>query len=333
VRTFLGVDGGGTKTDFLLIDESGRVLASHRAGSAYYLETGVDALKAMLVAGIQATLQQAAVPAAQVAFAFIGLPAHGEDSALLPRLDGIAADALPPGRHRCGNDMVCGWAGALAGLDGINLVAGTGSMAYGEFAGRQARAGGWGELFSDEGSAYWVAREGLNLFSRMSDGRAQRGPLYDMIRERFQLGDDLDLCAAIYGPPPLARSELAGLARIVALAARSGDAQAQRVFESAARELAALVDAVRDTLSPPPQTSMPVSYSGGMFQFGELMLGPLRTALRAGARDYEFAAPKMTPGAGAALYAAKLNGTPLAVAAIAELARQCAAAPTGETSA
>ena len=74
--------------------------------------------------------------------------------------------------------MVCGWAGALAGEDGINIVAGTGSIAYGEYRGRSARAGGWGELFSDEGSAYWLAREGLRLFSRMSDGRAPRGALY-----------------------------------------------------------------------------------------------------------------------------------------------------------
>jgi len=41
MKTYLGVDGGGTKTDFLLIDESGRLLAKQRAGSAYYLETGV----------------------------------------------------------------------------------------------------------------------------------------------------------------------------------------------------------------------------------------------------------------------------------------------------
>jgi N-acetylglucosamine kinase-like BadF-type ATPase len=122
VRIFLGVDGGGTKTDFLLIDGSGRVLASHRGKSAYHLETGVDALQAMLTAGIQATLRQAAVPVDQVEFAFIGLPAHGEDSALLPRLDGIAAHVLPVERHRCGNDMVCGWAGALAGRDGIDRL-------------------------------------------------------------------------------------------------------------------------------------------------------------------------------------------------------------------
>src|SRR5258708_17064917 len=51
VKTFLGVDGGGTKTDFLLIDESGRVLASHRWQSAYQLATGAGAPQGLLVAG------------------------------------------------------------------------------------------------------------------------------------------------------------------------------------------------------------------------------------------------------------------------------------------
>jgi N-acetylglucosamine kinase-like BadF-type ATPase len=330
MRIYLGVDGGGTKTDFLLIDESGRVLASHRAGSAYYLETGIEALETMLVSGIQETLRKARVPASALAFAFIGLPAHGEDSALLPRLDRVAESVLPAASHRCGNDMVCGWAGALAGRDGINLVAGTGSIAYGEYAGRRARAGGWGELFSDEGSAYWVARESLSLFSRMSDGRIPKGPLYAMIRERFVLRGDLDLCAAVYGPPPLARSELAGLAPLLGRAAAAGDVHAQGVLAAAARELAAMVHAVRESLGPPPGESLRVSYSGGMFQFGELLLAPLRSALAAGAHPYEFVEPQLGPGAGAALYAARLSGTPLAATAVATLAQHHAAVPSEE---
>jgi len=327
VNIFLGVDGGGTKTDFLLIDGAGHVLASHRAGSAYYLETGVEALESLLAQGIASTLQQAGVTASGISFGFIGLPAYGEDSALTPRLDSVAAQVLPVARYRCGNDMVCGWAGALAGSDGINLVAGTGSIAYGEWAGRHARAGGWGELFSDEGSAHWLARAALTLFSRMSDGRSERGPLHELVRQRFGLRGDLDLCAAVYGPPALSRSALAALAPLAAQAAAAGDLAARALFAAAALELAALVDAVRTALQPPPQALLPVSYCGGMFQFGEVLLEPLRSALRGRAQRYEFTAPRLNPAAGAALSAARLAGAALTAAAVDALARECA--PSG----
>jgi len=311
VKTFLGIDGGGTKTDFLL--------AAHHGGSAYYLETGVDALQSMLAAGITATLQQGGVAASDVGFAFIGLPAHGEDSRLLPRLNSIVAEVLPPARFRCGNDMVCGWAGALAGSDGINIVAGTGSIAYGELESRQARAGGWGELFSDEGSAYWIAREALTLFSRMSDGREPRAVLYHLIRNRFQLEADLDLCAAVYGPPPLSRSKLAALAPLVAQAAHEGDKSARHLFQLAAQQLAAIVHAVHDQLHVTPGTSIPVSYSGGMFKVSELLQPLLESALGGSDRQYQFVTPRLPPVAGAALYAAKLAGFPLTARGIAAL--------------
>ena len=330
MKTFLGVDGGGTKTDFLLIDASGAVLAAHRGGSAYYLELGLDALQAMMFAGIQATLKQAGIAAYEVEYAFLGLPAYGEDRALLPRLDGIAADLLPAGRYHCGNDVVCGWAGALAAGDGINIVAGTGSIAYGEFEGRGARAGGWGELFSDEGSAYWIAREGLTLFSRMSDGRTPKAALYDLIREHFHLQADLDVCAAVYGPPALTRSGLAALAPLVARAAGQGDAGARRLFEQAARELAAVIHAVRDQLDVPSDTLLPVSYSGGMFRLEGLLKPLLETAVGAGSRRYEFVAPRLSPVAGAALYAARLAGAALSTQSVERLARSVEGCAPGD---
>jgi len=223
--------------------------------------------------------------------------------------------------------MVCGWAGALAGQDGINIVAGTGSIAYGEFETRSARAGGWGQLYSDEGSAYWIAREGLALFSRMSDGRAPKAALYELIRERFQLRADHDLCAAIYGPPALARSELAALAPLVARAARAGDAGARKLFEQAAKELAEIVDAVRDQLHVPLRLPLPVSYSGGMFRLEGLLQPLLEKALGAGERSYEFVEPRLTPAAGAALYAAKLGGALLASESVSELVRRLGSGP------
>ncbi|HWG71374.1 MAG TPA: BadF/BadG/BcrA/BcrD ATPase family protein, partial [Steroidobacteraceae bacterium] len=254
-------------------------------------------------------------------FAFLGLPAYGEDGGLIPRLNSIVADVLPAERHRCDNDMVCGWAGALASRDGINIVAGTGSIAYGEFEMRRARAGGWGELFSDEGSAHWIAREALTMFSRMSDGRAPKAALYELMRQHFKLRADLDLCAAVYGPPALTRSELAALAPLVAHAARDDDACARELFERAAQELAAMVHAVRDHLEVPSPLPLPVSYSGGMFRLEGLLRPMLETELTAGDRCYEFVEPRLAPVAGAALYAAKLAGAPLPGESIAALAR------------
>jgi N-acetylglucosamine kinase-like BadF-type ATPase len=330
MKTYLGVDGGGSKTLFLLIDETGKVLASHHEGTAYYPEIGLEALKKLLARGIGQILRRGGIAVPDLSFAFLGLPAYGEDSALLATLDTAPSSVLPTGRYRCGNDMVCGWAGALAGADGISVVAGTGSIAYGEYAGRRARAGGWGELFSDEGSAYWLAREGLRLFSRMSDGRVPRGPLYDLVRRHFVLRHDLDLCAALYGKRLAQRSQFAQLAHLVVDAASAGDAAACELFALAATELSDLIDAVRGGLLVPPDVRLSVSYSGGMFEPNGLLLTPLRAALERASRNYSFLGARLPCDAGAAVHAAKLSGAPLADTSIAALEayfRRAEAAP------
>jgi N-acetylglucosamine kinase-like BadF-type ATPase len=322
VRTYLGVDGGGSKTLFLLIGEAGKILASHAEGTAYYPEIGLEALKKLLARGIGQTLRQAGISVSDLTFAFFGLPSYGEDSALLATLDAAPSSVVPTGRYRCGNDMVCGWAGALAGADGINVAVGTGSIVYGEYAGRSARAGGWGELFSDEGSAYWLAREGLRLFSRMSDGRVPRGALYDLVRRHFVLQNDLDLCAAIYGKRLAQRSHFAQLSRLIVEAASAGDTAARALFVQAAAELIDIIDAVRNRLQVPPEARLPVSHSGGMFESHELLLAPLKEALASPARNYSFVTGRLPSEAGAAVHAAKLSGTPLDATSIAALEAQ-----------
>ncbi|MBV8497119.1 MAG: N-acetylglucosamine kinase [Gammaproteobacteria bacterium] len=322
MRAYLGVDGGGSKTLFLLIDQSGRILAAHAEGTAYYPEIGLEALKKLLARGIAQTLRQGSISVADLGFAFLGLPSYGEDSALLATLDAAPSSVLPTGRYRCGNDMVCGWAGALGGTDGINVAVGTGSIAYGEYAGRSARGGGWGELFSDEGSAYWLAREGLRLFSRMSDGRVPRGALHELVRRHFVLQQDLDLCAAIYGKRLAQRSQFAQLSRLVIEAATAGDTAARALFMQAAGELSDIIDAVRNRLQVPPDVRLTVSYSGGMFESNDLLLAPLKEALAAPARNYSCLAARLPSDAGAAVHAARLSGAPLDNASIAALETQ-----------
>lgn len=322
---FLGVDGGGTKTAYALIDAGGRIRARHVGPSVSHLAEGFARATELLIDGIGTTLAKAACTPGEVTFAFVGLPAYGEDSATTPMMDAMPASLLDVSRYRCGNDTICSWAGSLAGEDGISVIAGTGSIAYGEYSGRKARAGGWGELIGDEGSAYWIAREGLNLFSRMSDGRTPRGPLYELVRARVGIELDLDLCARIYGDSGSVRSVFAQFAVLVHEAAQAGDAQARAIFDRAAKELVECVAAVRRSLAVPEGEVVPVSHSGGVFTGATFSRDAFRSALESANQGFQYRVPVYTPDIGAALYAAQLAVQPLDGSARQTLRQQCTA--------
>lgn len=323
---FLGVDAGGTKTAYALIDAAGRIRARHVGPSVHHLAEGFERATALLIEGIGATLASADCAPSDVTFSFIGLPSYGEDSATTSTMDAMPAALLDETRYRCGNDMVCSWAGSLGCKEGISVIAGTGSVAYGQYAGREARSGGWGELIGDEGSAYWIAREGLNLFSRMSDGRVPRGPLYELVRARFDLSIDLDLCARIYGESASVRRVFAQFAVLVHEAAEAGDQQAAAIFDRAAEELVECVAAVRRSLAVPPGFVMPVSHTGGVFNGAARTCDAFRSALEAANLDFEYRAPLFPPEVGAALYAAQLAAQPLNDTELDALRQQCQAA-------
>lgn len=299
---FLGVDGGGTKTEFICIDAAGTIVARAMTGTTYHIEVGMDEAAARLDQGVAAICGQLGIQPDALSYVFFGLPAYGEDKVIDPQLDAACGRLLGHDRYACGNDMICGWAGSLGCQDGINIVAGTGSIAYGEREGRGARAGGWGEVFGDEGSAYWIAVKGLALFSRMSDGRATKDLLHDRISEALVLEDDLDLCQRIMGPAAMSRGAVAGLAAVVSSAAADGDKGAGAILLSAAHELAALAIGLRDVLGFPSDLSVPLSWSGGVLSQEPLVRDAF---IRIVSEDGLFAAtePLHPPGYGAALYA------------------------------
>jgi N-acetylglucosamine kinase-like BadF-type ATPase len=312
---YLGVDGGGTKTALCLLREDGRVAAQARAPSCYYFTEGIDLVGRVLRQGIDEVCEMASITPADIRYAFFGLPTYGEVSGDVSALDAAPGGILGHGRYACNNDMVCGWAGSLGGIDGINVISGTGSMTYGERAGTGIRVGGWGELFGDEGSAYWIAIKGLNAYSRMSDGRLPVGPLHETLRTHLALEADLDLVDVVLNRWRGGRSEIAALSRVVAGAAEEGDECAARILSEAADELAGLVDTTRRRLDFGPDQEVPVSYSGGVFNARPVVEG-FEAALKHLHDGYELREPLYSPVVGAAIYAAKLAGEPLDVETI-----------------
>ena len=324
---YLGVDGGGSKTAFALIDDGGRVLARATAATSYYFSAaagpdssaGVDVVERVLAQGVADICAQAGIATTDIDRAFFGLPGYGEASADVAALDAVPAAVLGHDRYSCDNDMVCGWAGSLAGEDGINVISGTGSMTYGERRGVGRRVGGWGELFGDEGSAYWVATHGLNAFSRMSDGRSTRGPLYDLFKQRLGISSDLDAVSLVTDTWGGARASIAALATTVCEAAAAGDVTADRIIVEAAGELATLIGTTATLVGFTAAETVPVSYSGGMFS-DAVFLQRFLTTLQAFPAAYDLRRPLLDPAVGAALYAAKQSGHPLNAGAVKQLA-------------
>lgn len=299
MAVYLGVDGGGTKTAFVLADDSGAVLGEATGRGTYYFPVGIDLVERVLADGLAAVTAAAGIGAADIDRAFIGLPGYGEASADVPAIEAICRRVLGSGRFDVGNDAVAGWAGSLGGEDGINIVAGTGSIAYGEWAGASHRVGGWSEVFGDEGSAYWIAVRGLNAFARMSDGRLPRGPLHEAVRSRIDAATDLDVIGVVVDRWKGERDRIAALAPAVTEAAEAGDEVARRIVTDAGTELAAHVTAVRHGLGVGPGPTVPVSFSGGVFR-----APAVRAAFEAALPDgFDLREPITGPALGAALYA------------------------------
>lgn len=303
---FLGVDGGGSKTAYCVLNNDGRTMAYERGAACHYMSSGVTAAERALSDGIAAVCRSAGITTNDLAFTVLGLPGYGEVADDTATLDAMPARILGHDRYRCVNDMVCGWAGSLGAVDGINIIAGTGSLAYGEYGGHQARCGGWGWRFGDEGSAYWIGSHGLNLFTRMSDGRQPHSALYDLFFEQLELADASEVIARfLHGSS--ARQRIAELAVIVLQAAEAGDTAAVAVIEQAARELTLIVHATRQKLGFDQANVVPMSYSGGLFKSAR-MVRELSACLDTSGTPYELREPLYTPEIGAAVYAARQIG-------------------------
>ena len=271
MQYYIGIDGGGTKTDIAAVAQDISTLAFAKTGSASWREYGV----ASVVENMKQAIET--LPLAQtdsIAGMALGLPCYGESADGDHELEQALLAAFPDTPLYFANDVEVGWAGSLGLSPGINVVAGTGSIAFGkDQAGEAGRSGGWSEFFSDEGSCYWLGRRVMELFSKQSDGRMERDALYETVRSVLSLTDDFDFIELMHGAYISQRDKVASLQLLGEQAAQAGSQSANALYIEAAAELCQLVRAVRDQLSFAEKPFL-VSYTGGLFQAGELILQP-----------------------------------------------------------
>lgn len=265
----VAVDAGGTKTDCMVGTERGEVLARAWAGPANLQVSGPQAMRAEILAAVAKARAQ--LPAGDETFdvLFVGAagvarPGDREEVSALLKETGVA------GKVVVDNDAVIALAGGTLGQPGVVVIAGTGSIAFGVNArGERARAGGWGYVLGDEGSAYDIGRQALASVMRASDGRGEPTALCDAILQHFKITSPDDLVGLVY-QKGLGRADIAGLAVLVAEVARKGDRVARRILRKAGTELGAAAASVVRKLGMGSEAVLCVT-SGGVFRAGELV--------------------------------------------------------------
>jgi N-acetylglucosamine kinase-like BadF-type ATPase len=269
MQIYLGIDGGQSSTIALIGDENGKVIGEGQGGPCNHVGASERRAKFFSAVGDSVLLaaEQAGIKNSKdtvfsaVCAGFSGGTA--DKSPLLPEL--IRAE-----HYLITHDAHIALVGATAGGPGIITIGGTGSIAFGRNAeGVTARAGGWGYVFGDEGSAFDIARHALRALLRHEEGWGPASGLLDAMLAATGTTCADELLHLSY-TDRLPRERVAALAPLVDEAARAGDPVATEILSAAAQSLATLAVAVRRQLFA-ESDSVNVHFAGGVFRSEPLL--------------------------------------------------------------
>ena len=306
-KVYIGIDAGGTKTAYLMIDENGKILEKESGPTVHIKQASEEDIRYSIEKSINTLLERAGKEISDIGHLFAGLPGFEAFPEVKILFSDIFSKLLGDGKFTLRNDAVAGWAGSQAARPGVNMVLGTGAIAYGiDSEGTEARSSGWGPYCGDEGSAYWMGRQAIGLFGRESDGRAPKSHLYELIKSEYELENDLDFISIILDLEDN-RTEIAQLSRLLSKAAEMGDEEAISIINQASQEAVESIKAVINKLNFAEDEDIFFSYSGGVFNIGKLLTDPIEEALSKDSR-FKKVDSVLQPVQGACLLALKYAG-------------------------
>lgn len=311
-NSVVGVDGGGTKTEAVIMDANQQVIGEGLAGPSNPLRVGIAGAAASIREAIDNACASAKIRRGDLVAAQIGL-AGARRRELRERM----RETLTPldiGEIEVVTDANIALYGATGGAPGLVVIAGTGSICCGINARRKRFcAGGWGPIAGDEGGGAWLARRALRAVAHAFDGRGPQTALTDLACAYFHVTSPDDLTTAIYAPT-ITNERLAGFGRDVVNAAKDADQVALQIVADGGTELGRAAVAVIRQLQM-ERDRFQIAYVGGVFRAaGELMLHTLREEVRQVAPRALFEPPHFAPAVAAARMAReRINHIALAV--------------------
>ena len=299
MRYYLGIDGGGTKTDAALCDETGRVAARALGPAGNLVDIGVPPYGVLPGELLDGLAQQTGGALPPVAAAFAGL-SGGSDQKIAAACRQLLQDRLPATPLVAGgDDRQSLLAGGLYGADGCVLISGTGCACTARVNGRLHSIGGWGFLFDGRGGGFDIGRDAVMAALRALDGRGEPTLLRPLLEAELGCGIE----EALPGLYREGKRRIASLAPLVFRAAQEGDAAASAILDENMRELAFWLDTAAKDFDGP----FPTVVAGGILMKSDDALCRLRSFVKSETRPVRMT---MAPVFGAVIAAMLLDGVP-----------------------
>lgn len=301
MRYYIGVDGGASKTAALVVDENGNACGRGLAGGSNHLRVGIEEATRNVERSVNKALVEAGVAIRDVEYAYCGIAGSDHPVHRQRVIDSLSV-FFPRGNFIVDTDARIALTGAVGFGAGVVIISGTGSVAFGRNAkGEESRAGGWGPTLGDEGSGFWIAREGLSAIVRAHDGRGFATKMTDLLCNEYDMCNAEDLPRFVYATTTQA-DDIARYGKLVIESAQLGDDVAHDILSRGGSELAECVLAVARKLHM-TDSDFAVAYVGGAFHAGEALLSPMRLRLQRDAPGASLIPPQKTPVEGAAMMA------------------------------
>jgi N-acetylmuramic acid 6-phosphate etherase len=294
----LGVEGGGTKTAWVLVQtvaggvdpgSQWTILEQGKLQASNFRLTTLERLHAIL-AELPKQIDRAGV--------FLAGCGTDEDRVALRQ---ICLEIWPKAKIVTGSDRNSGLAAALDHGDGIVVNAGSGSSVTGRRGDRIERAGGWGHILGDAGGGYSLSMQALRLILRERDLRRTEMDFTAKILHALSLNNFDELVRWVQAADKM---KIALLAPVVFEAGAAGDARMMEIIEEGARVLCEYTEAVADRLH---LLAPKVVLMGGLFYRDSIYTHAFRRRLKKNLPDARVTTAERAPELGAVWLAAEAH--------------------------
>lgn len=292
-KFYLGVDGGGTSSVFVLENEDGTYQKRLTSGPCNIVNLESAQVKSALEEGINNICS--GIPRCQIS-AFFGLAGAGtkKREEFLNFFDSFGFSSVS-----VGSDAKNVISAGLKGNNGIIVILGTGSVVYSSINDTIEKFGGYGHLFGDYGSGYEIARAAISAVLSADDGSGRSTMLSELFFNRFNK-TPFEQLSAFYQN---GKSLIASFAPDVFYAYEKEDAVAKKIISDSYDKLSEQIKSainlfdIKDTVD--------IVISGGLTAVSNIILPILKEKL--GSFNVNITALNEPPVVGA-IRLAKLQG-------------------------